>query len=190
MSTVVTWDEVPPRRPVLADFINGVDYQNDTRYPPPTDPTNPGTGKFCTANWANQVAGQWAAFGRVCFSLVVDVEYDGTTPYVARAMTPGAWLDALNPRVPGSSPVVGSDAPFTVVENAAGDVAVAWPSAALPSGAGLAIPPMLGVHGATAASITYGGAINVGPGTIGVRVLTFSTAPAGIRVPFTFAFAL
>lgn len=187
--TILTWNEAPPRRPVLADFqTGGVVYVNDPKYPPPTDPDNPGTGKFPTAAWANQLAGQWAAFGRACFSLVVDIEYDGTTPYVARAVTPGAWLDNLNPLIPGTS--VGSDAPFTVQELAPGDVAVVWPDTALPSGAFLLIPPMLGVHGATAASITYGGGVTAGPGTVGVRVLTFSTAPAGIRAPFTFAFAL
>jgi hypothetical protein len=190
--TTLTWDEVPPRRPVLADFqTGGVAYANDDRpgFAPPTDSDNPGTGKFPTANWANQVAGQWAAFGRLCFSLIVDIEYDGTTPYVARAVTPGAWLDDLNPRVPGSSPLVGSDSPLTVAESAAGDVNIFWPAASLPSGTTLTMPPMLGVHGSTAASIVFGGFLS-SPPDVGIRVLTFSTAPAGVRAPFTFAFVL
>lgn len=113
VSSTLTWDESPPRRPALTDITGGTK-ANDPGFVP-----NPVT--MPTAEEDNQKSKQIAGIARVVPMARVHVTFSAGTPSIANVLAPGTNV------VSGS---------FTVVDNGVGDTTIHWASTVLPTTSG------------------------------------------------------
>lgn len=144
---------VLPRRPSVDD-MGGAGKQDNDEFPPDD------VEHFTAAGW-NQKAMQVPSLARVTASCLLDLQFTGSTPYLAAISSPSDNVTI---------------ATFTVVDNGPGDTSVTWPANTFP-------PSVISPSGLT----VFGSAVvdgRVEKITNGVRVRTRSAGSAA-DVPWT-----
>lgn len=109
VSSTLTWDEDPPRRPALSDVTNGTKANRPGLVPNPV--TQP------TAEEDNQKSRQTAALGGIAPMAILYVTFPAGAPTIAAV------------KAMGTNVVIGD---FTPVDNGAGDTTIHWTSSVLP----------------------------------------------------------
>lgn len=142
-----------PRRPSVDDL--GGDQKQDNNEAPPDDQEH-----FTAGGW-NQKVKQISASARVTASCLLDVQFDGSAPFLAAFSCPRDNL---------------TSATFTLTDNGTGDTSITWPADTFP-------PHVISPSGFT----PFGSAVvdgRVEKITNGIRVRTRSAGSAA-DVPFT-----
>jgi len=161
MTTTLTFDESPARRPGLDDDLGGAEYEDDPVFPP-----EPGTMP-ASAAW-NQNAAQVAALAKIAPAFVA-VTFSAGTPSVAAATGPGGSV------VPGL---------FTVEDIGTGNTIVKWTTGTLPPLSGFVIAAC---NSTTAGAVVR--AVSLAPSGGFDRVQVYGDA-AGVAGDYDFALIL